>query len=286
MTTARLERPLLGVSLIIAAEAILVVTGILIRELGADIGVAQLVFLRNVIGLFYMLVLVKLQGDISLKSARLHLHFMRAAVGVSAMSCLYYGWTHLPLGTAALLKQTAPLFIPLMGLWLIGERINPILRWSLPIGFLGVALVLQPSSATVQLAVLAGLVGAVLSALAKIYIRMMKETEPSRRIVFYFALFGTLISAPFALTSWSPLGLWEWAGAAGIGALSTLAQLAMTRAYHNAPAAYLGPFTYSSILIATLLGWLIWDESLGSLTLAGMVLILIGGILTVRAKAQ
>ena len=53
-----MERPLLGVSLIIAAEAILVVTGILIRELGADIGVAQLVFLRNVIGLFYMLVLV------------------------------------------------------------------------------------------------------------------------------------------------------------------------------------------------------------------------------------
>lgn len=279
-----MERPLLGVSLIISAEAILVVTGIIIRHLGSDIGVAQLVFLRNIIGLFYMLALVGVQRNISLRTNRLHLHFMRASVGVSAMACLYYGWTHLPLGTAALLKQTAPLFLPLLGLWMLGERINPILRWTLPIGFAGVALVLQPSSATVQLAVLAGIVGAVLSALAKIYIRMMKDTEPSRRVVFYFALFGTFISAPFALTSWTPLSLWAWVGAAGIGALSTLAQLAMTRAYHNAPAGYLGPFTYSSVIMATLLGWLIWDESLRALTLVGMALILVGGILTVRAK--
>lgn len=280
------ERPLLGVSLIISAEAILVITGILIRLLGTDIGVAQLVFLRNIIGLFYMSVLITLQGNLSLRTSRLHLHFMRASIGVSAMACLYYGWTHLPLGTAALLKQTAPLFMPLLGLWMLGERIHPILRWSLPIGFAGVALVLQPSSATIQLAVIAGLFGALLSALAKIYIRKMKATEPSRRIVFYFALFATLISAPFALTEWVPLTWQQWGGVAAIGALSTLAQLAMTRAYHNAPAGYLGPFTYSSVIIATLLGWMIWDESLRALTLMGMALILIGGILTVRAKSN
>jgi len=146
--------------------------------------------------------------------------------------------------------------------------------------------VLQPSSATIQLAVIAGLFGALLSALAKIYIRKMKATEPSRRIVFYFALFATLISAPFALTEWVPLTWQQWGGVAAIGALSTLAQLAMTRAYHNAPAGYLGPFTYSSVIIATLLGWMIWDESLRALTLMGMALILIGGILTVRAKSN
>jgi len=286
LSDIRVERPLLGVSLVIFAETVLVVTGILIRELGADVGVAQIVFLRNSIGLFYMLALVRWQGGISLRTSCLHLHFMRASVGVSAMACLYYGWTHLPLGTAAMLKQTGPLFMPILGLWLLREKIHPILRWSLPIGFIGVALILQPSNASLQLAVLVGLVGAVLSALAKIYIRMMKQTEPSRRIVFYFALFGTLISAPFALTSWAPLSYWQWAGVAAIGALSTLAQLSMTRAYHNAPAGYLGPFTYSSVLIATLLGWFIWDESLSTLTILGMVLIFAGGVLTVRARSN
>jgi len=286
LSTARVERPLLGVLLIIAAEAILVFNGIIVRELGSDAGVAQLVFLRNILGLGYMLVLVGVQRTVSLRTSRLHLHFMRAAVGVSAMGCLYYGWTHLPLGTAALLKQTAPLFIPILGLWMLGERISPILRWSLPIGFIGVALVLQPSNSTLQFAVVIGLLGAMLSALAKIYIRKMKETEPSRRIVFYFALFGALFSAPFALSSWSPLTLWQWIAVAAIGGLSTLAQLAMTRAYHNAPAGYLGPFTYSSVVIATLLGWLIWDESLGTLTLLGMLLILVGGALTARAKSN
>ncbi|HSG02983.1 MAG TPA: DMT family transporter [Marinobacterium sp.] len=286
MTNARVERPLLGVSLIIIAEVVLVFSGILIRELGSDISVLQLIFLRNAIGLVYMLLLVRLRGGISLRTSRIHLHFLRASVGVSAMACLYYGWTHLPLGTAALLKQTAPLFMPILGLWLLRESINPVLRWSLPVGFCGIALVLQPTNAGLQLAAIVGLAGAVLSALAKIYIRMMKETEPSRRIVFYFALFGTLISAPFALPQWTPLNGWQWSGVAAIGALSTLAQLAMTRAYHNAPAGYLGPFTYSSVIIATLLGWWIWDESLRMITLLGMAFILAGGVMTLRAGAK
>lgn len=286
MNTKGVERPLLGVSLVIFAEAILVVTGILIRELGTDIAVAQLVFLRNALGLLFMLVLLALQRDISLATNRLGLHFLRALVGVSAMSCLYYGWTHLPLGTAAVLKQTAPLFMPLLGLWMLGESIHPILKWTLPVGFLGVALILQPSDTAIQLALLIGLVGAVLGATAKIAIRKMRDTEPSRRIVLYFALFASVMSAPFAINTWVELELWQWVGVAAISALSTLAQLAMTRAYHNAPAGFLGPFTYSSVLIATLLGWALWNERLDLLTLSGMLLILAGGILTARAKSQ
>lgn len=281
----RAEHPLSGVMLVVFAEAILVVTGILIRSLGDEVPVSQLVFLRNALGLIYMLILLAFQRDLTLRTTRLGLHFLRALVGVTAMSCLYYGWTHLPLGTAALLKQTAPLFMPILGLWLLRERVHPMLRWTLPIGFVGVALVLQPSDTTVQLALLIGLAGAVLGALAKILIRMMRASEPSRRIVFYFSLFASIFSAPLAWQSWVQLSLWQWAGVACIGALSTLAQLSMTRAYHNAPASYLGPFTYSSVLIATLLGWLLWDENLDLFTLFGMSLILFAGILTLKAKS-
>lgn len=285
MNTKGVERPLLGVSLVIFAESILVITGILIREMGSDIAVAQLVFLRNALGLLFMLALLGFQRDISLVTHRLGLHFTRAFLGVSAMSCLYYGWTHLPLGTAAVLKQTAPLFMPLLALWFLRESINPILRWTLPIGFLGVALIVQPSDTSIQLALLIGLAGAILGASAKIAIRKMRDTEPSRRIVLYFSLFASLLSAPFAFGAWVSLETWQWLGVTAISGLSTLAQLAMTRAYHNAPAGFLGPFTYSSVFIATFLGWALWEERLDLLTLGGMCLILAGGVLTARAKS-
>ncbi len=274
-----------GVLLVIFAEAVLVATGVLIRSVAEALSVAQLVFLRNAFGLLIMLPLVLGVKGISLKTTCIHLHLGRALVGVSAMSCLYYGWTHLPLGTAALLKQTAPLFMPLLALWFLKEKIHPVLFWALPIGFVGVALVLNPANSGLQLAVLIGLAGAVLGAQAKIFVRKMKDSEPSRRVVFYFSLFASLFSAPFAIQGWVALGWLELAGVIGIAALSTLAQLSMTKAYHSAPAGYLGPFTYSSVIIASLVGWFLWDETLATLTIVGMGLIVLGGVMTLKAKA-
>ncbi len=274
-----------GVLLVIFAEAVLVATGVLIRSVAEALSVAQLVFLRNAFGLLIMLPLVLGVKGISLKTTCIHLHLGRALVGVSAMSCLYYGWTHLPLGTAALLKQTAPLFMPLLALWFLKEKIHPVLFWALPIGFVGVAFVLNPANSGLQLAVLIGLAGALLGAQAKIFVRKMKDSEPSRRVVFYFSLFASLFSAPFAIQGWVALGWLELAGVIGIAALSTLAQLSMTKAYHSAPAGYLGPFTYSSVIIASLVGWFLWDETLATLTIVGMGLIVLGGMMTLKAKA-
>ena len=274
-----------GVLLVIFAEAVLVATGVLIRSVAEALSVAQLVFLRNAFGLLIMLPLVLGVKGISLKTTCIHLHLGRALVGVSAMSCLYYGWTHLPLGTAALLKQTAPLFMPLLALWFLKEKIHPVLFWALPIGFVGVAIILNPANSGLQLAVLIGLAGAVLGAQAKIFVRKMKDSEPSRRVVFYFSLFASLFSAPFAIQGWVALGWLELAGVIGIAALSTLAQLSMTKAYHSAPAGYLGPFTYSSVIIASLVGWFLWDETLATLTIVGMGLIVLGGMMTLKAKA-
>lgn len=274
-----------GVLLVIFAEAVLVATGVLIRSVAEALSVAQLVFLRNAFGLLIMLPLVLGVKGISLKTTCIHLHLGRALVGVSAMSCLYYGWTHLPLGTAALLKQTAPLFMPLLALWFLKEKIHPVLFWALPIGFVGVALILNPANSGLQLAVLIGLAGALLGAQAKIFVRKMKDSEPSRRVVFYFSLFASLFSAPFAIQGWVALGWLELAGVIGIAALSTLAQLSMTKAYHSAPAGYLGPFTYSSVIIASLVGWFLWDETLATLTIVGMGLIVLGGVMTLKAKA-
>ncbi len=278
------DNPLRGVLLVVFAEAVLIITGIIIRTLGESLPVAQIVFLRNALGLLFVLPLAFGFRAVSLKTERIHLHLGRALVGVSAMACLYYGWTHLPLGTAALLKQTGPLFMPLLALWLLGEAVPKVLRWSLPVGFVGVALVLQPSNSSLQWVMLIGLLGAVLGSAAKIFVRKMRDTEPSRRVVFYFSLFAALFSLPLALFDWQWLSFNQWIGVFAIGGLSTLAQLSMTRAYHSAPAAYLGPFTYSSVVMATVLGWMLWDETLDYLTITGMVLILLGGAITLRSK--
>lgn len=275
-----------GALLILLSEWALVASGIIIRQLSDHLPTEVLVFLRNSLGLLWMLPWMIRKGRRGLPTQRLHLHLLRALVGVTAMSCLYYAWANLTLAQAALLKQTSPFFVPIIAFFWLQERINAAVRWAILVGFMGVMLILQPGTAAFSLAVVVALMGAALGATAKVCIRAMRSTESPQQIVFYFALFGSLFAAIPAWNSWVMPGATDWLWLLALAAASTLAQLLLSRAYGLAGAGVLGPFTYASIPFAALAGWLIWDESLGWLTLGGMALVVLGGMLTLRGQAK
>lgn len=280
-----IANPLLqGALLILLSEWALVASGIIIRQLSDTLPTEVLVFLRNSLGLLWLLPWIIRRGQRELRTRRIHLHLLRALVGVTAMSCLYYSWANLSLAQAALLKQTAPFFMPLIAFFWLGERINAAVRWAILIGFLGVMVILQPASGGFEAAVLIGLAGAALGATAKVCIRAMRTTESPQRIVFYFALFGSLFAAIPAWQNWvMPVGV-DWIWLLALAAASTLAQLLLSRAYGLVGAGVLGPFTYASIPFAALAGWWLWDESIGLATLSGMALVMLGGLLALKAK--
>lgn len=281
-----IANPLLqGALLILLSEWALVASGIIIRQLSDELPTEVLVFLRNSLGLLWLLPWIIRRGRRELGTKRIHLHLLRALVGVTAMSCLYYSWANLSLAQAALLKQTAPFFMPIIAFLWLKERINAAVRWAIVVGFVGVLVILQPGSGSLEPAVFVALAGAALGATAKVCIRAMHTTESPQRIVFYFALFGSVFAAVPAWQNWvTPIGF-DWIWLLALAAASTLAQLLLSKAYGLAGAGMLGPFTYASIPFAAMAGWWLWDESLGLATLAGMVLIMLGGLLALRARS-
>ncbi|WP_151704721.1 DMT family transporter [Nitrincola alkalilacustris] len=280
--------PLLkGALLIIASEFCLVSSGIFIRQVSADLPTEVTVLMRNLLGLVVLLPLIFHAGITTLKTDRIRLHLVRSLLGVAAMSCLFYAWANLPLAQAALLKQTAPFFIPIFAFFWLGERIAPMVKWAILLGFSGVLLVLQPQEGMLNIAVLVGLGGAMLGSLAKVVIRRMGDTESAIRIVFYFALFGSCFAALPAAMNWVTPTLVHLPWLLGLAVSSTLAQLLLSRAYLLAPAGFLSPFTYSSVMIAAVAGWLIWNETLNLMTWGGMLLICFAGVLAlVRRKPK
>jgi len=216
----------------------------------------------------------------------LRFHFMRAAVGVTAMTCLFYSWGHLPLAQAALLKQTAPFFMPFIALFWLGERVSKASKLAILIGFVGVYAVLNPHEGTLNFAVLVAVIGAMLGALAKVTIRRMSATEGPQRIVFYFALFSALLSAIPALLNWVQPTLQQWGWLLVLSITSTIAQLLLSKGYSYAPAGQLGPFTYGSVAFAALFGWLLWNEALEWNTWLGIALITTAGVLAMGRKPR
>lgn len=196
------------------------------------------------------------------------------------MYCFFYVIAHLRLSEAFLLMATAPLFIPIIAYIWIGEPVERKVRGAIIIGFIGIILILKPGIGMFQSIAFIGLGAGLLGALAMVSIRRMSASEPTIRIVFYFTVFGTIVSAVPLIWSWQAPAPEIWWLLGLMGLLAAVGQFLLTKGYSLAPAAQVGPFTYGNVVFATFLGWVCWGEGLDSLTWIGAFLICIAGIVT------
>lgn len=274
-----------GAACVLAGELLLAFMGALIKLLSPDMASSMLVFGRNAVGLAILLpIMLWREGVDCLRTGQLRFHLVRGVVGVSAMYCYFFSLAGLALTDAILLKLTAPFFIPLIALLWLGERTSLYTLGTIAFGFCGVAVLLQPGHASQEdiFFVMAGVSGALLGGSAKVTIRRMGVSEPSARIVVYFAIVATTVSAPAALLHWQWPTLQQWLALLAVGACATMAQLLITTAYRIAPAGRIGQFTYSSVVFAALLGWLIWSDPFTLRQGLGCLFIVGAGLLNMR----
>ncbi len=237
------------------------------------------VFFRSGFGLLTLLPFI-VGADLRTRHPREHL--IRSLAGIASMYCFFYTLAHMRLADAVLLNYSLPLFIPFVESAWLGEEFPRRLWTPVLVGFLGVIVILRPGSGVVEPVALLGVASALFAAVAQVGVRRLTRTEPVARIVFYFAITATLLSAfPAAVSGTRPQGVVWWAALA-MGAAATGGQLAMTRAYAHAPASRVGPFVYSAVVFAAALDWLLWRKLPDAFTVAGGVLVAGAGILSLR----
>ncbi|MBE0483480.1 MAG: DMT family transporter [Bacterioplanes sp.] len=275
----------LGALFLLGGEALLAIMGAMIKHFSDTLSTEQIVFFRNAFGLLVLLPLVLRHGIRPLATQVLHWHLFRSLVGIAAMYCYFWALGNMPLTEAFLVNLSSPLFMPFIAWWWLSEPAGKNSIIALLIGFLGVIFILQPSGDNAMTWVaLIGLLGAVLAALARVTIRRMSVTEPSQRIVFYFALIATVISAIPAALNWQPVANELWAPLLLLGLIATLGQLAITKAYRIAEAGKVGVYAYSAVIYGALMGWYFWQEVPLWTTWAGAALIIGAGILNLRGS--
>ncbi|MFC3151157.1 DMT family transporter [Litoribrevibacter euphylliae] len=272
--------------LLLVAEFLLASMGAIIKVLALDLPNEMIVFFRNLFGLMAILPMLLTMGSSLFKTECFHYHLLRATVGVTAMYCFFYSIGHIAFAEAMLVKLSAPLFIPIIAFLWLGERISNWSKLAIVIGFIGVAIILDPDASEFTLIALIGLAGAALASLAKVTIRRMGATEPSARIVFYFALLSTLISSVPLLWAWKTPTLEALSLLCLMGTIGTIGQLMMTKAYTLALPGRIAPFTYASLVYASIYGWVFWDESLRWATIIGSLLIFVSGLLTLKKSSK
>ena len=279
--TLRSVKPLHGAVLLALSALLFSCMGVLIREASATVNNENIVFFRNIVGVIFFLPLLLVKGFRPFKTQRLKSHLMRTSYGLAAMYCFFYAIAHLPLADAMLFTYSAPVFTPIIAyLWLKEPLTKRMLIFSV-LGLVGVILVAKPSDALFSSLSLVGLAASLLAATAFVSIREMSDTEPAYRMVFYFALFSSLISAIPLLWAWQPLDGDQLILLCAAGLLAALAQIIMSHAYSLAPPGLIGPVAYLAIVFAGLFSLILWGKVPDLTSVFGAVLIFSVSLLAV-----
>lgn len=272
-----------GIVLVLLASAVFTLSAAFVKIIGERIPTAEIILFRNLFAIPALLPVVLATGGWSAIATRNPLgHAARTVFGMMGMIGAFYGYVHLPLATVTALGFTMPLFLTVLAVPLLKERVGWRRGIAVVVGFLGVVLMVRPDglpSGEAGLAVLLCLLGALGWALAMITIRRMGESgESSVAIVFWFTVGATVLAGIATIPVWvwpTPL---EWALLIGIGLVSALAQVLMTEAYRRGETSLLAPFEYAAIIWTTTLGALVWAELPGGWDFAGIAVLVGAGL--------
>lgn len=283
MPTTEIRHPTLRGAALLALSALMFATmGVFIRLASHTVSNEIIVFARNIGGLAMLLPVMLHGGTQSLKTSVFTKHLWRSLTGLTAMYGFFYAIAHLPLSSAMIFTYSSPVFIPLVAWFFLREPMTRQAWISALIGFVGVLLVCKPDQGLLNHFALIGISSSILAATAFVTVRALGATEPATRVVFYFALISSVVSAVPLIWAGRAITPAEFGLLAAVGILATLSQLCLTRAYALAPANRIGPVTYLAIIIAGVYAWILWGETPDGYAVTGTLLILAASIVSLR----
>lgn len=283
-----MSRPRIGSLWMLVAGLLFAIMGVLVKIGAQKFSSAELVFYRSLFGLVFIALVAQVQ-HLPLRTNMLGMHMSRSFLGFLALVLFFYAISELPLATAVTLNYTSPIFLAIAMPFMLHERPRPWLVGAVLLGFIGVALLLRPSMhADELLAGGLGLLSGILAGIVYVQVTQLgRAGEPDWRTVFYFTLVCTLgggawmLLHRFTVLNWSDLPL-----LLGIGVSATLAQLAMTRAYRTGSPLVVGSLAYSTVVLASLFGIVLWGETLSTDRWLAVALIILSGVISVAATPR
>jgi drug/metabolite transporter (DMT)-like permease len=279
----------LGIAISLIAYVFFVTASSLVWSFKGQFPTIQIIFVQNCISFLFLLPIALRPGHLPLKTEHLPTHIVRDFMGVLSYYLFFVAIRYLNLTDATTLNYCAPFFVPIVWWVWQREKIDKHVWWSIIIGFIGVAIILNPTKQIFREGFTFGVFAAITSAIALVALRILNvQREPMTRTLFYYFLFGTIFTSPFAWSYWVAPNPMQWIKMIGIGLATAAGQMLLTVAYRYGTASYLSPLGYITVVYAAISSWLIFEAPPSMRSILGTILIIVGGVLTfiLRGKPE
>ena len=204
--------------------------------------------------------------------------FLRCTVGLIAMILYFTALGRIPIGQAVTLQYTAPLFVALLSGKVLAEKVSPGVALLVITAFAGIVLIVSPDLGSVEPDALLALGSGLFAALAYMFVRELRKTDSATSVVFWFAAASVAGSVVQAAPDLFSLDRQTLAALVGIGIGAGGGQVGITLGYQKAKAAYVGAFSYVTVIVAAFWGFTVFGETLSTADWIGGLLIVGSGI--------
>ena len=278
--------PVLAIVLMISAVVLFAIGHGLVRFASTELHPFQISFMRSFFGLIFVLPLIIKGPDYSDLRVKLpKLHLVRGITSSIATLAWFTAVATMPLGEAVALNFTAPLFATILAAIFLHEVVRA-KRWAATlVGFVGVLIVIRPGVETVQLGALLALGSAMMISVNVLMIRVMAQVDSARAIVTSFNLFLTIFTLIPAIFVWESPSVVIIGVTFAIGALTTLAHLALTKSMRLAEASAVIPLDFLRLPVTALIGFVWFMETPDTWTIIGALIIGLSAVYIARNEA-
>lgn len=269
---------LAGIGMMLLGILMFSLNDVMGKWLVATYTVGQVLLLRSAAALLLILPFVFAQGvRRTLKPEKPGLQFLRVLFGSGEVAFFYLAVAYLPLADTMTIWLAAPIWVVILAALLLGERVDTG-RWlAVAMGFVGVAIALSPTGASLSMPALIALAGSVLFAGMMIAGRQLRGT-PDVTLVAWQTLGALLMGVALLPFGWVTPSLTDTALIALLGIVAMVAHLCVTRSLKLAEASVVVPYQYTLIVWALVFGWLVFDDWPTPAMLAGSALIVAAGL--------
>jgi drug/metabolite transporter (DMT)-like permease len=249
------------------------------KWLVANYGLGQVVFLRSFAAMPILVPMVWHAGWQNLRHVeRPWMQFARVVFSTAEVFCFYYAVAYLPLADVMTYWLAAPIYVAASSPFLLGEKVGW-RRWTaIAVGFVGVLITLEPSSAMFTMPAIISIVGSAAFAFMLISGRFLRGT-PDSTLVFFQVGGAGLAGLLFAPTDWSPIASTrDLLLLALLGIVAMAAHMLVNRALKISDAATVAPLQYTLLLWAVVFGWLFFGDMPRLTMMVGASLIIASGL--------
>ena len=270
-----------GIALISLAMLVFATQDAITKSLTASLPVAEIVFVRFCAFLAFALALAaRSEAGVggTLRSAVPRRQLLRCLLIISEIALFAHGLRFLGIAEIHALFSCFPLVVAALSVPLLGEPVGP-RRWmAVLVGLVGTLVILRPGSAVFEPAALIPLGCAVLYALYNLLTREVSRHDAFGTSLLWFGLVGSVASGAVALWHWQPIGRDDALLLAALCATSVLGHGALIKALQLTEAVVLQPFHYMVLPWSMLIGYLVYGERLGAVTLVGAAIVVGSGV--------